>query len=166
MSIQDLGAIGELVGAVAVIATLIYLAIQTRQSRIAVEQTAKFAGLQATATLMGNYNHWRELLLSNSEFASILVKANKGADLSEEEKIQLAAIFQELFLAGAFAYLSSQKSGSLQPVSSDVDYLIGYLRENPSGVEIWHKFKSTVQKVSPEFAAAIDRSLEEEQHDN
>ena len=35
MTIQDLGAIGEIVGGVAVIATLIYLALQIRQANVA-----------------------------------------------------------------------------------------------------------------------------------
>ena len=34
MTLQEWGALGELVGGVAVIATLLYLAVQTRQSRV------------------------------------------------------------------------------------------------------------------------------------
>jgi hypothetical protein len=161
MSIQDLGAIGELIGAVAVIVTLVYLAIQTRQSRIAVEQTAKFAGLQATNSAMDNYTQWRALLLSDSRFSALLVKANNGSDLTEEQRIQLSAIFDELFLAGAFSYLSSHTSGSLHPTTADVDYLTSYLGENPSGLREWQRMRFTVEKISPEFAVAMDRSLEE-----
>ena len=36
LTIQDLGALGELLGAVAVLATLIYLALQTRQNTMAI----------------------------------------------------------------------------------------------------------------------------------
>ncbi len=36
MSIQDLGALGELIGSVAVLATLIYLTLQTRQNTMAI----------------------------------------------------------------------------------------------------------------------------------
>ena len=36
LTIQDLGALGELLGAVAVLATLIYLALQTRQNTLAI----------------------------------------------------------------------------------------------------------------------------------
>ena len=36
MTIQDLGALGELLGSVAVLATLIYLALQTRQNAMAI----------------------------------------------------------------------------------------------------------------------------------
>jgi hypothetical protein len=36
LTIQDLGALGELLGSVAVLATLVYLALQTRQNTIAI----------------------------------------------------------------------------------------------------------------------------------
>ena len=36
MTIQDLGALGELIGSVAVLATLIYLTLQTRQNTLAI----------------------------------------------------------------------------------------------------------------------------------
>ena len=47
VSIQDWGALGEIVGALAVIGTLGYLAVQTKQTRVAAEQTAKFAASEA-----------------------------------------------------------------------------------------------------------------------
>ncbi len=36
LTIQDLGALGELLGSVAVLATLVYLAMQTRQNTMAI----------------------------------------------------------------------------------------------------------------------------------
>ncbi len=36
LTIQDLGALGELLGSVAVLATLVYLALQTRQNTMAI----------------------------------------------------------------------------------------------------------------------------------
>ena len=36
LTIQDLGALGELLGSVAVLATLVYLALQTRQNTLAI----------------------------------------------------------------------------------------------------------------------------------
>ena len=48
MSIQELGSMGEFVGAIAVLITLIYLSIQTRLTRRAAEETANFASSQAT----------------------------------------------------------------------------------------------------------------------
>ncbi len=46
LTIQDLGAIGELLGSVAVLATLVYLALQTRQNTMAI-------GAQLDAAVVG-----------------------------------------------------------------------------------------------------------------
>ncbi len=47
MTIQDLGALGELLGSVAVLATLIYLALQTRQNSAAIAAQLDAARLSA-----------------------------------------------------------------------------------------------------------------------
>ena len=47
MTIQELGALGELIGGAAVIATLIYLAVQVRQSTQSIEN-ARLLGLAQT----------------------------------------------------------------------------------------------------------------------
>ncbi len=51
MTIQDLGALGELLGAVAVLVTLVYLAFQTRQNTMAIG-----AQLDAATTAMTQAN--------------------------------------------------------------------------------------------------------------
>ncbi len=51
MSIQDLGAIGELVGSIAVLATLIYLAIQTKHARAANEANIQWQRATASRDL-------------------------------------------------------------------------------------------------------------------
>ena len=43
MTIMELGAIGELVGAIAVVATLVYLAVQIRQNTHAMEESKRLA---------------------------------------------------------------------------------------------------------------------------
>ena len=43
MSILELGALGEFVGALAVVATLIYLTIQVRQSKEAMQENSRLA---------------------------------------------------------------------------------------------------------------------------
>ncbi len=48
LTIQDLGALGELLGSVAVLATLVYLALQTRQNTMAISAQLDAARLSAT----------------------------------------------------------------------------------------------------------------------
>ncbi len=51
LTIQDLGALGELLGSVAVLATLIYLALQTRQNTMAIAAQLDAAAISANQRL-------------------------------------------------------------------------------------------------------------------
>lgn len=101
MTVQDLGSIGEIVGAVAVLFTLVYLSLQTRQARLAAEETAKFAALQGTHSIVSLYVEARRTLL---EYRELIAKANAKQDLSEAEQFALALVFDDLFYAAAFSF--------------------------------------------------------------
>lgn len=47
MTIQDLGAIGEFIGSIGVILTLIYLAVQIRQNTAAMEESQRLSKVDA-----------------------------------------------------------------------------------------------------------------------
>ncbi len=51
LTIQDLGALGELLGSVAVLVTLIYLAFQTRQNRMAIDAQLDAARINAVLSI-------------------------------------------------------------------------------------------------------------------
>lgn len=51
MTIQDLGALGELIGSVAVLATLIYLTMQTRQNTRAIAAQVDAARINASLSI-------------------------------------------------------------------------------------------------------------------
>ena len=155
MNWDAIGSIAEFIAALAVVVTLIYLAIQTRQARIAAEQNANFAQMQATGSLTEAYARWRGILINSPEVVGAITKANTGENLTEVEKVQIAAAFEELFIACALSYLGSHTSATLQSTSVDVDYLVGYFKNNPSAVDGWHRAKSLIEQVSPEFAMAV-----------
>ncbi len=49
LTIQDLGALGEFFGSIAVLATLVYLALQTRQNTMAIRGSARCSSDQRTS---------------------------------------------------------------------------------------------------------------------
>ena len=55
ISIQDIGAIGELIGAIAVVATLIYLSSQIRQNTTAVKATSLESVFNTTSEVWRNW---------------------------------------------------------------------------------------------------------------
>lgn len=82
MTIQDLGAIGDLVGGIAVIATLVYLAIQIREYRVGLNS----ATFQSTTQ---GFNQINLLLGEKPELAEILERGLADPDsLDEREQAQ------------------------------------------------------------------------------
>ena len=82
MSIQDLGSLGEFVGSIAVILTLLYFAIQLRQNTQAQKTNvresmarAAQAGIMARAV--------------NEEFSAVVFKANSNQPLDEFERFRV-----------------------------------------------------------------------------
>ncbi len=160
MNWEIASAIAEITGTIAVIVTLIYLAVQTRQSRIAVEQTADSAKLQATLSVVEIYSRWRNLMVSNPDVVNAITKANNGEDLTGVEKTQISAAFEERIVASWMSFASTFGSGSLHSSSADIDYLVQYFRDNPAAVEHWNKMRMVVELSFPEFASAVDAKLE------
>lgn len=71
MNWAAIGAVGEILGAIAVVATLIYLAKQIRQNSQAVE----VAALRDTTD---QWNQWSEVLATSSDLADIVIKGHKS----------------------------------------------------------------------------------------
>ena len=79
MTIQDLGAIGELVGGAAVIATLIYLAIQVKQSNVSTHRNMYAQG----ATAISNY--WLTLAKDPELYRTFTSMLRNPESLSRQE---------------------------------------------------------------------------------
>jgi hypothetical protein len=159
MNWDALGAIGEIIGAIAVLATLIYLAIQTRLTRKAVEESSQHAYQQATHTAIGMYSDWRRAVLATPQLATIMVKAKKEGKLDEDEQILFTICFQDLFLAAAASYRGVVHNTAGYDASIGVVHLAGVLRENPLAIIEWHNVSVVVNGISAEFVTAVNKEL-------
>ena len=160
MSIQELGSLGELIGAIAVLATLIYLSLQTRQARIAAEETAKFSGLQATHSMLDLYFDWRRTLFSDPAHRDIIAKANEGKDLLRSEQFTVGLLFHDLFFAAAYSSISAASGGSMHEEEADVEYIVWILRENPCALVEWNRVKGIVARMDRNFVSQVDQQME------
>jgi hypothetical protein len=82
-----IGPVGETIGAVAVIATLFYLAVQIRQTNRHVEESLRSLRLDSTRSTVESFSRYRALI-SQSDLADIYVRgiADYSA-LSDSERI-------------------------------------------------------------------------------
>ena len=106
LTMQDLGAVGELVGAIAVVATLIYLSIQLRQTAASVRSSVAAVGSGVMTQV------W-QLAIDKPELADMLQRGNQGAqDLSDNEFFRYH-IFLGTVLRGFEQYFILHELGAL-----------------------------------------------------
>ena len=95
MTILELGAIGEFVGSLAVIATLVYLALQIRQNTASNRVAAK---LETTR----QYADYIDFLMLNPGFLELNNRGLRGEDLDPDEMQRFT-----MMLSKAFWYFAS-----------------------------------------------------------
>jgi hypothetical protein len=152
MDWSNVGSISDIVSAIAIVGTLAYIAVQIRQTRMSAEAQASI-----NAELI--YSRWRLAMVQNSDLARVTDKANKGEDLSGAERIQIATLFDELFIGSSIAYANSAQTGSIHETQGDVDYMTSILDRNPGIIPEWHRSKHITEAVSAEFVATIEDHL-------
>ena len=132
MNWEAAGAIGEVLGAAAVVVTLLYLAKQTKTNSQLIEMQA---GRQVSYHLSNLYNEWAR----DPETMRVLNKSmeNPMADYTPEEWAQLNFLLKSYFHAIEAQYVS-HKSGLGLKEQDD-----GYLRAARTTLATWPAWKKT-----------------------
>ena len=135
MNWDALGAIAELIGAVTVISTLIYLALQVRHGRESTDLNTMM--LQAA-----NWRHFQSLIVENENLAKVIVRHAKGERLEDHEIVILRAWFIQ-YAASVKADQDLFEKGLIDTDSLDS---ISGLREQ---VAQYPLFKSFLKDIDP-----------------
>jgi hypothetical protein len=149
MKIEKLSAMAELVSSVAIVATLIYLAVQTQQTNAALFANSRQGLLMADMSGISN-------LVNNPE---IEVNALRPvAELTVAESGQLANVFAGILRSREFAWLQYQ-SGVLDGPTFDsyMETLIRWIRDYQAYQFWWETFSPN---TNPEFTAYVNSMLE------
>ena len=95
-TIQMLGSLGEFVGAFAVVATLIYLTIQVRHSRDAMEENSRLAQGAVLATTFEHLSRFRHHIIDNADVARIWREGCNAGELNEDDRTRFNSLREEL----------------------------------------------------------------------
>ena len=150
MTLQDLGNIGEFVGAIGVIATLAYLAVQVRQNTRALRSST----FQDIAEDM---SRTAEVFTTHPELSALLVKASSGLEhLTREERVCYDFAFMMVVRRLEAVYVQAQLGSIEQEMTtgferSTIPALLGQ-----GGSEWWKTAKSG---FSSRFSAHVDAQL-------
>ena len=143
---QLLGNYGEFVGAVAVMFTLGYLAIQIRQSN-------KISLFNATRELVESSNEVNRLVMANGTIRQLLVKTE---DLSDDEREQLFRF--ALMLANSWvAFQTAFDNGQITAGTYDAG-----LRDVSIAMERWPNFREFAVEAASYYPANSEMPIFEE----
>ena len=93
MNWDALGAMGEIAGAIAVIATLFFLARQLQVNTRELERNNEYQKTTSVVTSNEIYNEvWRPIMLDH-ELAKIYLKGSTGEPLTDTEAIRYCTFF-------------------------------------------------------------------------
>jgi hypothetical protein len=112
MSIMELGALGEFVGAFAVVATLIYLALQIRQNSAMLKQNHEFSRASILQESNVMYSTFRGLVAGDAGLARIYCRALSEETLEDDEAIRFEA-YLEMYFAWVETLLHHLPTGLL-----------------------------------------------------
>jgi hypothetical protein len=108
MNVNDLANIGQVIGAIAVVISLIYVALQIRQNTNAVR----------SATAQAVHEHfsiWYNLVAADVELAQIAANGLRDySSLSEQERVRFVATFMSFISYSQNAFLK-WREGLLKP---------------------------------------------------
>jgi hypothetical protein len=149
LNLQDYGSIAEVVGAVAIVVSLIYVGVQISDSAAAVRS----ATANDTSAAM---SQWYVAVGSNTEATRILLDGMTNPEtLSREETAQFVYMFHGLFLEYQAAYYVAEQ-GTLDFEMRDflVNTLAG-VREQPGFLKYWSQRREIFQPSFREFVDGL-----------
>lgn len=143
---EAIGAVGEAMGAIGVIATLIYLATQLRQNT----QALRASSIDST-TKIGNDS--RHSVFADSELTAIFTNGLADVELlNEVERERFRLVITNFLWASWNTYAQSQLGGRQ---SWDAQKLIvRRVLSQPGGAWFWETYKG---EFDPDFQAEVEK---------
>ena len=152
MNWDAIGAIAELLGAIGVIGSLIYLGTQVRTSNLASQVDSK---LKMTEFLV----NFQDLLLDSPELNDVMMRGRKGTEnLTKEEYLKYANMAQKAFWYFSAIHFQRRRNVIEEEDWYEVNAVIQYWTSAKGTYEWWNRIGS--KSFTGEFAAFIEQQFD------
>jgi len=111
MTFQDVGSVGELVGAIASIAMLAYLAVQVRQNSEQLREATRVAKTTNMDRTIETFSRYRSLLVQPGNAELYARGLESFAGLNAADKVRFTAILQEYFFSYRGLHVRTTQGG-------------------------------------------------------
>ena len=150
MDIMELGAIGELVGGVAVVASLVYVGLQVRQST----QTTRAASHHAT---IDSLREWSLSIVEDNDVADLWLKGNADSTLLDErDQLKYTMLMFALLRIFETNFYQNQVGTGERKLLHSEELNMQWLFSNP-GVQRW--WRDQPFALDSDFAEYIESLL-------
>jgi len=150
MNLNDLANLGQIVGALAVVVSLIYVALQIRQNTNAVRSAA-------AQVVHEHFASWYHLLANDAELSQIAVNGLRDyASLSEQEKVRFIAAFMAFLSYGQNAFLKWRQRLLEPALWTGWEQVLMNLIGAPGGKGLW---KERAYLFGEEFRRHVEDDL-------
>ena len=153
MNWEAIGAVGEVVGAVAVVVTLIYLTVQLRQNT----QSAQNASWQSITRQLSDLDVTEAVDPELSTFFKIAEESPE--DISPEQYWKFTRLAQPRLGAIEYAYLASKKGTIDDFFWEAIHPYTKHLMRKPGYRKFWMEFKADM--YHPDFIEFVDQMIVE-----
>jgi hypothetical protein len=157
MNWQAIGAVGELIGGIAVVLSLIYIAIQMRQNTRQIRENTLALQLSSRENAQQAFSRWRQVVI-DSEMSDLYLRGRHDYEgLTRPERFRFGLVLQELLLS--FEGIFQLVQASIYPRSRWEAAQGKALRAlfGQPGARAW--FGRNRHVFLPEFAAEVDRFM-------
>ena len=150
MDWNAIGAIGEIVGALAVFLTLVYLALQIRQNTKAIQASAVDASISKLTVV-------RESLYESAELTRVYIKGQAHPDeLDEESRVRFRLLVHSILLSLANVFIQTSYTGlSLSTWESQL-VVLKRIITSPGGRWFWREYRLEFEES---FREIVDEVL-------
>jgi len=155
--IEDLGNLGDFVGGIAVVVTLVYLAIQVRQNTVQLRRASDLASVEAGDLTVQAFSRFRERIVADAGVAELYLKGLRDPDmLDAAERLRFNMLLQELFYV-----LASSSRRLLAQGGYDVAQTLRILGVEATlaqpGIAKW--WKANRGGLPPEFVERVESHI-------
>ena len=146
MNIQDLGAIGEIIGGIAVIATLIYLSVQVRQANVSTHRNMYAQAATATS------DFWLALARDYELYETFTSMLRVPEDLGDRD-LDRAHLVMDSYLSLMESYYLHNKEYGEQLSQERWGRILSRMLATPGGRNYWELRRSSFHA---EFSGYLD----------
>lgn len=154
MTLNEWGTIAEIVGALAVVFTLVYLAIQVKHSKESLDANTRAIRGRAISDVTRNVHDQMKMLIQGHDMTEWFGKFVTGETLESKDALLTDAFLSALFMARQNEFLQWQQVLLDETVFKSLHHVTRVILLTPNGEHWWnHEGRSM---YAPDFVEFVD----------